>query len=131
MIHNITEFHVRDDIYASHDIRDGFIAFRLFQKRGKHYDLRGMSVVTDHKVLGECECYTELTDTSHELVNLEDFRVLFEALKIHVAWFKRSPHGRIIPYPICPIYVKNKYGNSGLLSRAKEIDKFIKENQAD
>lgn len=123
MRHVIKEFDLGNGLYASHDTKDAFFLFRIYRKRGRHFDLYGSIVVTEHDELGVLECYCEAANKKDELnLDLEVFKVLFEDLKFHIAWFKRNFEATPAPMVISDLYVKNKYGGiKGLMEKAKSL----------
>lgn len=119
MLHDITEFEIRDGLSASYDIKPDSFIFRIIRGRT---ELLAVSTVTEHEELGVNECYCQATKMDSE-VTIKDFRVLFEHLKFHIVWFKRSFEGSYLPCIINNIYFKNKYGTK---ERLMEVSKKLK-----
>jgi len=124
MLHDITEFEIRDGLQASYDLKTGGknIIFRICKVSDKAWTPLAVANISEHECLGVQECYTEATIMNGD-TTVEDFRVLYEALKYHIAWYRKKPNGALIPYIISNTYFKNKYGTK---KRLMEVSKKLK-----
>ena len=126
MLHNTTEFEIRDGLFASYDLKSGNnIIFRIVRKdTPKKWTLLANANVSEHECFGVQECYTESTLMT-EGTAIEDFRVLYADLKYHVTWFRHAFDGILIPYVVDETYFKNRYGTKAkLFDRARKLNRF-------
>lgn len=127
MLHNITEFEIRDGLYASHDVKDDSktIIFRIIKKDGEKWETLAVANVTEHAIFGVQECYTEAV-MMKQGTTIDDFRVLYEDLKFYLTWYKHQFDGLLYAYVIDQTYFKNKYGTKAKLRQVANKFKRVK-----
>jgi hypothetical protein len=111
-LHNIIyEVPLANGLHALIDEKSkGHYIFRIAEYADSKADVKAVANVSQHEQYPIFECYAEAVKMDKPLV-IEDFRLLFEFLEFHVAWFKRLPSSRPIPYIVNKEYVARVYGS--------------------